>query len=93
MLRRLESQIVKYKLLIVKYLFNSAPAPGTVAENYFQDNPLVPPLEVISIDFGNPPSQITIRTANGFLTPAEGIPLVRDIGEKVGRIYWKEDSP
>ena len=79
MLRRLESPIVKYRVLIVKYLLNCAPAPGTGAENYFQDNPLVP-LEAISIDFGNPPSQITIRTVNGFLTPAEGIPLVRDIG-------------
>jgi len=66
---------------VPQYINYSAPAAGTVAENYFQRNPLAL-IEAINIDFENPPSQITTRTVNGFLTPAEGIPL----GD--GGRYW-----
>jgi hypothetical protein len=70
---------------VPRYVNYSAPAAGTVAENYFQRNPLAP-IEAINIDFENPPSQITTRTVNGFLTPGEGVSL------GVGGRYWANIS-
>ena len=60
--------------VVPHYINYPEPPPGTDADNYFQRNPLAP-LEVMNVDFENPPSPIGTRNATEFLTPAGGVSL------------------
>ncbi|MCZ6484173.1 MAG: hypothetical protein O6826_00560 [Acidobacteria bacterium] len=66
---------------VPRYMNYPLPSVGTVAEDYFLRNPIAPQ-EAMNIDFEDPPTRLTTRTVNGFLTPGEGTPLA------AGGRYW-----
>ena len=70
---------------VPKYMNYPVPTADSTADDFFQRNPIAP-MEAMNIDFENPPTRLTNRTVNGFLTPGEGVSL--DGG---GR-YWAKIS-
>jgi hypothetical protein len=70
---------------VPRYMNYPVPDPGTVAEDYFERNPIAP-MEAMNIDFENPPTRLATLTVNGFLTPGEGTSLGG------GGRYWAKIS-
>ncbi len=79
------STILAATTAVPQYINYTEPTPSTDAFTYFSRNPLAP-LEVINVDFQNPPTAIATRTVKGLLTPAGGTTLT------IGGRYWAKIS-
>ncbi|MDA2934471.1 hypothetical protein MYX82_09015 [Acidobacteria bacterium AH-259-D05] len=56
---------------VPQYINYTQPAPGTDAFTFFSRNPLAP-IEIMNVDYDNPPIPIGTRTVAGLLTPPSG---------------------